>query len=198
MGVDAKWVVGTIVAVAVALAGLIVTGHNGINQRVSGLDDRLRAVEIRLGPANVSAGYSAVVGGADVLSERVVGTVFYRDVNVSDQTSGNGTIELLVLWRGQPQWWSDDRSGMRSRDGTKGVRLQQGPSGVMAAVYDAGVAQVADEMIRLDMINVVLVDDVDGDPAVVGTEWIEPEVGSEKLRALVGRYPALEAFLDGM
>jgi len=48
MSNDTKWIIGTVVSTAIALAGLLLAQSSGMNGRMDRLDDRLRAVEIGL------------------------------------------------------------------------------------------------------------------------------------------------------
>ena len=48
MSNDTKWIIGTVLSTAIALAGLLLAQSSGMNGRMDRLDDRLRAVENRL------------------------------------------------------------------------------------------------------------------------------------------------------
>ena len=48
MSNDAKWIIGTVLSTAIALAGLMLAQSTSMNGRMDRLDDRLRAVENRL------------------------------------------------------------------------------------------------------------------------------------------------------
>ena len=48
MSNDTKWVIGTVLSTAIALAGLMLAQNASLNGRMDRLDDRLRAVEDRL------------------------------------------------------------------------------------------------------------------------------------------------------
>ncbi len=53
MSNDTKWVIGTVLSTAIALAGLILAQGSSLNGRMDRLDDRLRAVEIGLAEVRV-------------------------------------------------------------------------------------------------------------------------------------------------
>ena len=48
MSNDTKWIIGTVLSTAIALAGLMLAQSSSMNGRMDPLDDRLRAVENRL------------------------------------------------------------------------------------------------------------------------------------------------------
>ena len=48
MSNDTKWIIGTVLSTAIALAGLLLAQSSSMNGRMDRLDDRLRAVENRL------------------------------------------------------------------------------------------------------------------------------------------------------
>ena len=48
MSNDTKWIIGTVLSSAIALAGLLLAQSSSMNGRMDRLDDRLRAVENRL------------------------------------------------------------------------------------------------------------------------------------------------------
>ena len=107
---------------------------------------------------------------------------------------GQGTLELLVLWRGSPAWFWRDRDkgssggssgggGMRG-SGAAEVRTQWISQGAVNLNLRFEPASrrlwILDQEIPLHDANVVLVDGVDepGGPRVVGTVRIDPAFDS--------------------
>ena len=127
---------------------------------------------------------SGSTGGTAPVSPSVMAT----DMCVVD-AAGNGTLELLILWRGSPGWFrkSDGGASGGGQGGTMGpaptpmLRTQWiSQGGVNLTVrFDAAArrAWIQDSEIALGDANVVLVDSVDSaaGPQVVRTLRIDPE-----------------------
>lgn len=141
------------------------------------------------------------------LSSTVISTYVARD----------GTLALLVLWRGSPGWYS--RGGGHSSSGGGGGS----PGGQIGSVsltyggktlsidfdYTARQARLLGRQISLAETNVVLVDGVDAPSGaqIVGYRWVDPtlpEVANDGQRTLaddpavaaIRRAPELGAFLQ--
>lgn len=103
-------------------------------------------------------------------------------------TAGNGTLELLVLWRGTPGWFRKSGGGASGSGGGGSMGAGPGPMIRSAWVSQGGVnlsvrfdpvartAWIQDAEIAMNDANVVLVDDVDSSagPRVVRTLRIDP------------------------
>ncbi len=121
-------------------------------------------------------------GVVRVLSPTVVATwIFHQD------ETGAAQLDLLVLWRGSPGWFTrgggGGGSGSRGRDDTVvlTMRIQYGDVD-LELVFDpvARMAQLDERQIPLGDANVILIDAVDTLPQVVGTTRVEstiPESG---------------------
>jgi len=143
--------------------------------------------------------------GTMPLSPAVIGTLL-----TSADASGTAQIDLLVLWRGTPGWFTRGSGGGASSSGGS-----VGPGGGRGTevhhIFKGGVkltlefdgdkrtARIQEREIDLRDDNVVLMDDVDGagGPTFVGTRRIEPAFpqGLKDLRTLLKRSPELVAYL---
>ena len=106
---------------------------------------------------------------------------------------GDGELDVLVLWRGSPGWFL--QSG---RDGHSGSRTRtRGPGETVDHHFSfddltlnlqfnrrARTARVQDIEVSLQNANVILVDQVNSRETltVVGTRWINPQVGTSPVR----------------
>lgn len=122
-------------------------------------------------------------GGTAPVSLSVLAT----QMSVVD-TAGNGTLELLVLWRGTPGWFRKSGGGASGSGGGGSMGAGRGPMIRSAWVSQGGVnlsvrfdpvartAWILDAEIAMNDANVVLVDDVDSaaGPRVVRTLRIDP------------------------
>lgn len=122
-------------------------------------------------------------GGTGPVSPSVLAT----DMCVVD-AAGNGTLELLILWRGTPGWFRKNAGG--ASGGGQGGTMGGGPSPIIRSgwISQGGVnlsvrfdpaarkVWIQDSEIALNDANVVLVDGVDSPagPQVVGTLRIDP------------------------
>ena len=124
-------------------------------------------------------------GVVRVLSPAVVATwTFHQD------ETGAAQLDLLVLWRGSPGWFTrggggggGGGSGSRGRDDRVVLTMQIRYGDVdLELVFDpvARMAQLDERQIPLGDANVILIDAVDTLPQVVGTTRVEstiPESG---------------------
>lgn len=99
----------------------------------------------------------------------------------SPPPSGPATLELMVLWRGEPGWFmkggQQSSSGGGDDNGHVNVRLEQ--AGVVLEVNldrQSGMAHIGGREVVLGDANVILVDDVDmpGGLHVAGTQSVDP------------------------
>ncbi len=98
----------------------------------------------------------------------------------------NEILDLLILWRGKPGWFQRrypggvaGRGGSRVfGGGTNGIVSAYEAYGDVTIAYDANfdtnVATIGQSTVKLDHINTVLIDDVDGDWHTSATRWTEP------------------------
>ena len=98
---------------------------------------------------------------------------------------GNGEVfDLLILWRGKPGWFHGGQSGVEGTRvfgaRTKGVVSARQTYGDVTiafdADFDAQTVTIGRSTVKLDRINTVIVDDVDGSPHVSATRWTEPHL----------------------
>ena len=150
--------------------------------------------------------------GTRILSSSVMATT----ISIHQQ-SGPGSLELLVLWRGQPGWFliEDSRgSATSSRNNSRRDRVEASsrPSSLIEHTEFAGgialevsfdsssrTARVQGEDIHLKEANVILVDDVDGStgPKIEAFHLEAGPLGPPPVRieAILKRSPVLLAYL---
>jgi hypothetical protein len=145
--------------------------------------------------------------GSGVVSPAVVATWFTHR-----EPAGGWALELLVLWRGTPGWFMAGGGSGGSGGGSSppsAVEGQRGPEvqrlffgGLRLEVrFDpvTGTAQIQDEVIALQGVNVILVDEVDSARGlrIAGTEWVDPQLPESpvQIEAVVRRSPELFSFL---
>ncbi len=142
-------------------------------------------------------------GGSRPVSPAVVATLL-----TNHSQAGDGELEVLVLWRGSPGWFLGG-----GRDGHSGSRTGSRGGGETLEHYffygdlrlklqfnrRTRTARVQDIEVSLQDANVILVDQVDSSetPTVVGTRWIDPQVGDPPVRdeQVLGRSSELIDFL---
>jgi hypothetical protein len=157
-------------------------------------------------PVGRAQSATPVSSGTTVASASVLLTFFMHN-----EPDGTSMLDLAVLWRGSPGWFTAGSPGGRSGGGSS-TALPDGRSGPemhfiavdalrLEARFDPVTrrAQIQDQVIPLENVNLILVDDVDGagGPGVADMWWIgprfqEPVVGIE---TLVRRSPELLPFL---
>lgn len=149
-------------------------------------------------------------GGTGPVSPSVLAT----QMSVVD-VAGQGTLQLLVLWRGSPGWFRKSAGGASGSGG--GGSMGAGPSPMVRSEWIAqgGVnlavrfdpvgrkAWIQDSEITLNDANVVLVDDVDSPagPRVVRTLRVDPEyqttpASPAPVQMFIRRSPELVEFLQ--
>jgi hypothetical protein len=121
-------------------------------------------------------------------------------------SDGVSTIDLIVLWRGMPGWFSRGPANGVSSGGSNasfhstirygGLELQ------LEADSQARVARVQGMRVELGDDNVILVDEVDmpGGPTVVGTLRVEPDLpqtdnGYPRIDEVLRRSPQIQSYL---
>ena len=127
--------------------------------------------------------------------------------------SGEGELELLVLWRGSPGWFLEGGQDNHGGDITFGGAAAGGPETVVHKVFLGGLeltlrydrrkrtARVQDIEVSVHNAarNAILVDRVNSDDAltIVGTRWIDPRMSGAPVRIeqVLGRSSELVAFL---
>jgi len=122
-------------------------------------------------------------------------------------SDGAQVLDLLVLWRGTPGWFSRGSGNGTSGGGSPGsfhstiryggLKLQ------LEFQSQARVAQIQGRRVELHDDNVILVDGVDtaDGPTVVGTLRVEPELpqtdnGFPRIEAVLQRSPEIASFLQ--
>lgn len=114
--------------------------------------------------------------------------------------SGDGrALDLLVLWRGRPGWFfaqphtsvTDTHLGVFRKTFSYGdVEL------ALEFTSRTREAVVAGHVLSLEADNVVLVDDVDGEPRIAGRLRIDPALpATPGMLSILGRSPAIIDFL---
>ena len=99
----------------------------------------------------------------------------------SPPLSGPATLELMVLWRGEPGWFmkGGGQASSGGGDANGHVYLRHEQAGVVLEVNldrDKGMAIIGGQEVVLADANVILVDDVDvpGGLNVAGTRSVDP------------------------
>ena len=96
-------------------------------------------------------------------------------------------LDLYILWRGKPGWFQNRSlgasGGAGSRSfgaGTNGIVSQRQTYGAVTiafeADFDANVVTIGQTTIKLDRVNAVVIDDVDGEWRTSATRRIEPRL----------------------
>ena len=142
-------------------------------------------------------------GGSRPVSPAVVATLF-----TNHSQAGDGELEVLVLWRGNPGWFlqsgrdghSGNRTGSRGSGETLDHHFFFGDLRLHLQINRrTRVARVQGIEVSLQNANVILVDQVDSTEAltVVGTRWIDPKVGNAPVRVeqVLGQSSELVDFL---
>jgi hypothetical protein len=134
-------------------------------------------------------GLAGSTGGTAPVSPSVLAT----DMCVVD-AAGNGTLELLVLWRGTPGWFQKSAGGASGGSGGGSAGSVMGGGGPAPMIRSSWISQggvnltvrfdpstrkawIQDNEITLENANVILVDGVDSlaGPQVVRMLRIDPE-----------------------
>jgi hypothetical protein len=116
-------------------------------------------------------------------------------------------VELIVLWRGSPGWFSrGSGSGTSSRGSTASFHSSIRYGGLDLQLEfepNTRVAQIQGNAIQLRDDNVILVDNVDvaGGPTVVGALRVDPELpladnGYPRIEPVLRRSPEIVTFLQ--
>ena len=113
-------------------------------------------------------------------------------------------LDLLVLWRGRPAWFTrggaghSSGGGGSSSDGSGGEWISYGGL-TLGLDIKADVVRIKDQEISLRDTNVVLVDFVDSTAGatIVATRWIDPHLArtGDPVTAIIKRSPELFDFL---
>jgi hypothetical protein len=121
-------------------------------------------------------------------------------------SDGVSTIDLIVLWRGMPGWFSRGSSNGVSSGGSTGSfhsTIRYGGLDLQLELdSQARVAQVQGTRVDLGDSNVILVDGVDmpGGPVVVATLRVEPDLpqadnGYPRIEEVLRRSPQIVSYL---
>jgi hypothetical protein len=130
--------------------------------------------------------------------------------------AGNGTLELLVLWRGTPGWFRKSAGGTSGGGGGGSAGSVMGGGGPAPMIRSEWISQggvnlsvrldpstrkawIQDNEITLETANVILVDGVDSPagPQVVRTLRIDPEYETAvSAQTFIRRSPELVEFLQ--
>ena len=145
-------------------------------------------------------------------SNRVLSPAVVSYWQSRDNGDGTGVLDLLVLWRGSPAWFTRG-SGSSGGGGSSGgfgrwyayqwmsygditltIELNSDAKGFPA---DTTTAAILGQEISLRDANVVLIDGADsGNPTIVGTRHVDPWfTGNDPVSAVVRRSPELFEFL---
>jgi hypothetical protein len=161
------------------------------------------ALTVVLSVPGFAQGDPTLSGGGE-LSPRVVATWEARSIPGGSLLAGPWTLNVLVLWRGKPDWVTtgatQSGSPLFAGPGSDHTHVVWVRGREVTLRFDPGTktARLQNQVIPLEGVNVVLVDDVDGTPRVAGTAWVEPEFPTdvEPTEALVRRSPLLTEFVQ--
>lgn len=117
---------------------------------------------------------------SDIVSSTVVATF------CGHRQGDNEVLDLLILWRGKPGWFQRHQLGSGGGGsrlfgaGTNGQVSEHKTYGDVTIAFDANfdtnVVTIGRSTVKLDHINTVIVDDVDGDWHASATRWTEPRL----------------------
>jgi hypothetical protein len=118
---------------------------------------------------------------SDIVSSTVVATF------CGHRQGENEMLDLLILWRGKPGWFQRHHLGGGGGGGSR--RFGAGTNGRVSehkiygdvtiafdADFDTNVVTIGRSTMKLDHVNTVIVDDVDGDWHASATRWTEPRL----------------------
>ena len=117
-------------------------------------------------------------GGGTTPTSAAVMTTFVTRV-----TPSGDALELIILWRGTPGWFTGGRlsssSGGTSKDGWRNRFSQGGLEFEAALDFKTRIANVQGQIIKLGGANVILVDGVDSPKGarVAGTLTVDGRLG---------------------
>jgi hypothetical protein len=123
-------------------------------------------------------------GQAVGFSERIASPTVVATYGTHDGGDGTSILDLLVLWRGSPGWFTqgNGNSGGGGAHGGFGYwysyRWATYGNITLMVEYDSArnTAKIRGREISLRDTNVVLMDGVDtANPTLVGTRWIDPQ-----------------------
>ena len=115
---------------------------------------------------------------SDIVSSTIVSTF------CGHRQGDNEVVDLLILWRSKPGWfWTGTGRGgsggsRRFGAGTNGVVSQTQSYGDVTigfqADFDRHSATIGQSTVKLDRINMIVVDDVERDWRITITRWTDP------------------------
>ena len=160
-----------------------------------------------------TSGFARAQGQTSAGSNRVISPAVVAYWQQHDTGDGTGRLDLLVLWRGTPGWFTrgNGTSGSGRTSGGFGqwhaahamtygdislvIELQSSSKDFDPATT---IVKILDRDIPLRDTNVVLIDGVDsGKATIIRTLRVEPQfVGSDPVAAVVKRSPELFEFLQ--
>lgn len=160
-------------------------------------------------PAQLPPGRRVPSPGANATSSgtRVISPVALVTWVSTYGNDGIQVLDLIVLWRGSPGWFSrGSGSGTSSRGSTASFHSSIRYGGLDLQLEfepNTRVAQIQGNAIQLRDDNVILVDNVDvaGGPTVVGTLRVDPEPpladnGYPRIEPVLRRSPEIVTFLQ--
>ncbi len=122
----------------------------------------------------------------------VTPTTFATFVAGNTVDLGPLTLQVLVLWHGAPNWFTDDWTYDE-----KGIRT---PTRLIEYRFNGDTVTVGKQTIALAGINVILVEVEPAETRVVDTLYIDEVVPirntEDPIRALLRRHPRLAAFAE--
>jgi hypothetical protein len=160
-------------------------------------------------PAQLPPGRRVPPPGANATSSgtRVISPVALVTWVSTYGNDGIQVLDLIVLWRGSPGWFSrGSGSGTSSGGSTASFHSSIRYGGLDLQLEfepNTRVAQIQGNAIQLRDDNVILVDNVDvaGGPTVVGTLRVDPEPpladnGYPRIEPVLRRSPEIVTFLQ--
>ena len=114
---------------------------------------------------------------SDIVSSTVVATF------CGHRAGNSELLDLLILWRGKPGWFQGDHSsgaagsrkfGARTNGEVSASQRYGGGTIAFDADFDARAVTIGRSTVKLDRVNTIIIDDVDGDSHVSASRWTEP------------------------
>jgi hypothetical protein len=144
------------------------------------------------------SGAARTSSGTRAVSPAVVATWLSHQ-----ETSGFAALDLLVLWRGTPEWFMKDSSKRTTGSGTGAMSVQHIRYGGLDLTLEFDrekrIAHIQGREIPLQDANVILVDQVDGPEGlqIIGARRVDPQFGKlpEDIGPILRRSAELVSYL---
>ena len=113
----------------------------------------------------------------------------------------NTSHTLLILWRGSARWFSSGGGGGSSAGGSVQTIRRGNHTFTLEFDHPRQIVKLYEREFSLKEVNVILVDQADSGPVVVGARWVDPPLdvdqgfGGYSVEAIIRRTPELFEYL---